>query len=255
MAVRAPALSNTQPAVAIKINSKPNQNAPHERPGRQVAAPCRWRQEAIPGTRMTSRKSAALGARTRPSGDLVLSVVGHRGPPVAPLDSPRARIALAAPDIATSWRRSGLVTSSAPRWSSPLAVGVTFCLHRAESLYEFTPAEVRITGRLAASLGNGCRLSLAAPGDEGSRPSLPVSSFLHPDRTLGAITGEAEHLLAQNGRRQGFPPVIKVHRNAALSENAAQMILLTVVWGTGMPRRAHPSPRVPRPLPQLILSY
>jgi hypothetical protein len=140
MAVRAPALSNTQPAVAIKINSKPNQNAPHERPGRQVAAPCRWRQEAIPGTRMTSRKSAGLGARTRPSGDLVLSVVGHRGPPVATLDSPRARIALAAPDIATSWRRSGLVTSSAPRWSSPLAVGVNFaCIVRSRCTSSLRP--------------------------------------------------------------------------------------------------------------------
>ena len=124
MAVRAPALSNTQPAVAVKINSKPNQNVPHERPGRQVAAPCRWRQEAIPGTRMTSRKSAALGARTRLLEILCFQSLATAAHHVAPLDSPRARIALAAPDIATSWRRSGLVTSSAPRWSSPPAVGV-----------------------------------------------------------------------------------------------------------------------------------
>jgi len=44
------------------------------------------------------------------------------------------------------------------------------------------------------------------------------------------------------GADRSSPPVIKVHRNAALSENAAQMILLTVVWGTGMPRHAHPVP-------------
>ena len=118
-------------------------------------------------------------------------------------------------------------------------------MHRADSLCGFTPAEVRLIGRLAASLGNGCRLSLAAPGDEGIAAIVPGFVILHPDRTLGAITGEAEHLLAQNGRRQGFPPVIKVHRNAAFSENAAQMILLTVVWGTGMPRRATRPPGHP----------
>src|SRR5215207_7186805 len=63
------------------------------------------------------------------------------------------------------------------------------CLHRAESPYGFSPAEVRTVGRLAASLGNGCRLSLAAPGTDGV-------VVLHPDHTLAAITSEAERLLA-----------------------------------------------------------
>jgi hypothetical protein len=70
------------------------------------------------------------------------------------------------------------------------------CLHRAESPYGFTPAEVRMVGRLAASLGNGCRLSLAAPGTEGIAAIAPGVVVLHPDHTLAAITGEAERLLA-----------------------------------------------------------
>jgi DNA-binding CsgD family transcriptional regulator len=70
------------------------------------------------------------------------------------------------------------------------------CLHRAESPHGFTPAEVRMVGRLAASLGNGCRLSLAAPGTEGIAAIAPGVVVLHPDHTLAAITGEAERLLA-----------------------------------------------------------
>ena len=58
-------------------------------------------------------------------------------------------------------------------------------------------AEVRLIGRLAASLGNGCRLSLAAPSNEGIAAIALGVVVLHPDRTLAAITGEAEHLLAQ----------------------------------------------------------
>src|SRR5215218_7689026 len=70
------------------------------------------------------------------------------------------------------------------------------CLHRAESPYGFTPPEVAMVGRLAASLGNGCRLSLAAPGTEGIAAIAPGVVVLHPDHTLAAITGEAERLLA-----------------------------------------------------------
>ena len=71
------------------------------------------------------------------------------------------------------------------------------CLHRAESPYGFTPAEVRLIGRLAASLGNGFRLSLAAPVSGADDAIAPGVVVLHPDHTLAAITGEAERLLAE----------------------------------------------------------
>ena len=59
------------------------------------------------------------------------------------------------------------------------------CLHRAESPYGFTRAEVRMVGRLAASLGNGCRLSLAAQVG-----SLTGSWVLRPRRlTAGEVDG------------------------------------------------------------------
>jgi DNA-binding NarL/FixJ family response regulator len=77
------------------------------------------------------------------------------------------------------------------------------CLHRAESPYGFTAAEVRLIGRLAASLGNGCRLSIAARATEGIpaiAPGIAATApgviVLHADHTLAAITGEAERLLA-----------------------------------------------------------
>jgi DNA-binding CsgD family transcriptional regulator len=70
------------------------------------------------------------------------------------------------------------------------------CLHRAESPYGFTPAEVRLISRLAASIGNGFRLSLPAPEAEGAAAIAPGVVLLHPDHTVAAITGEAEWLLA-----------------------------------------------------------
>jgi hypothetical protein len=84
------------------------------------------------------------------------------------------------------------------------------CLHRAESPYGFTPAEVRTVGRVTASLGNGCRHSLAAPGTEGIAATAPGVVVLHPDYTLAAITGEAERLLADiadHSSRAGRLPV------------------------------------------------
>jgi DNA-binding CsgD family transcriptional regulator len=84
--------------------------------------------------------------------------------------------------------RAALVTSSGC-WGY-------LCLHRAESPYGFTSAEVRLIERLAASLGNGCRLSIAAPGIEGMAAIAPGVVVLHPDLTLAAITGDAERLLA-----------------------------------------------------------
>jgi DNA-binding CsgD family transcriptional regulator len=70
------------------------------------------------------------------------------------------------------------------------------CLHRAESPYGFTPAEVRLIARLAANLGNGCRLSLAPSKSEGIATIAPGVVVLHPDHTLAAITSEAQRLLA-----------------------------------------------------------
>jgi len=69
------------------------------------------------------------------------------------------------------------------------------CLHRAQSPYGFTPTEVRLIGRLTASLGNGCRLSLAAPAADDIAGIAPGIVVLHPDHTLAAITDEAERLL------------------------------------------------------------
>jgi hypothetical protein len=47
------------------------------------------------------------------------------------------------------------------------------CLHRADSPYGFTAAEVRLISRLVTGLGNGCRLSLAAPETEGVTAIAP----------------------------------------------------------------------------------
>jgi DNA-binding CsgD family transcriptional regulator len=69
------------------------------------------------------------------------------------------------------------------------------CLHRAESPYGFTQAEVRLISRLATSMGHGCRLSLAT-GTESISAIAPGVVVLHPDLTLAAITGEAERSLA-----------------------------------------------------------
>ena len=54
------------------------------------------------------------------------------------------------------------------------------CLHRAQSPYGFTTAEVRLISSLASSLGNGCRLSLAGPGVEGIASIAPGSSYCIP---------------------------------------------------------------------------
>jgi GAF domain-containing protein len=80
------------------------------------------------------------------------------------------------------------------------------CLHRAESPYGFTPAELRLIGRLTTSLGNGCRLSLTAPQCEGLAAVASGVIVLHPDDTLAAITGRPERLLvdiADHSARSG----------------------------------------------------
>jgi len=69
------------------------------------------------------------------------------------------------------------------------------CLHRADSPLGFTEAEVRLIGRLATHLGNGCRQGLKMPSYDGAA-GAPGVIVLHPDLTIAAITGEAERWLA-----------------------------------------------------------
>jgi DNA-binding CsgD family transcriptional regulator len=111
------------------------------------------------------------------------------------------------------------------------------CLHRAESLYGFIPAEVRMVARLTASLGNGCRLSLAAPGTEGIVAIAP-GVVLHPDHTLAAITGEAERLLADIADDSSF----RAGRLPA-AVYAAAACLQSIDRGTALPD-ASPTVRV-----------
>ena len=63
------------------------------------------------------------------------------------------------------------------------------CLHRADSPHGFTPAEVRLIGRLAPHLGNGCRHSLTVPPRDpsGMTATAPGVVVLHPDLTVAAI--------------------------------------------------------------------
>jgi DNA-binding CsgD family transcriptional regulator len=111
------------------------------------------------------------------------------------------------------------------------------CLHRAESPHGFTPAEVRMVGRLAASLGNGCRLSLAAPGTEGIAAIAPGVVVLHPDHTLAAITGEAERLLADVADYSSRPGRLPA------AVYAAAACLQSIYRGTALPT-ASPTVRV-----------
>ena len=78
------------------------------------------------------------------------------------------------------------------------------CLHRADSPHGFTPAEVRLIGRLAPHLGNGCRQSLTVPHRDPIAATAPGVVVLHPDLTVAALTGEAERWLAHiAGHRPG----------------------------------------------------
>lgn len=78
------------------------------------------------------------------------------------------------------------------------------CLHRGDSPHGFTPAEVRLIGRLAPHLGNGCRQSLTAPRRDPAAAAAPGVVVLHPDLTVAALTGEAERWLAHiAGHRTG----------------------------------------------------
>ena len=143
---------------------------------------------------------------------------------------------LAAPAIATS-APLGLGDELRAALVTPSGCWGYLCLHRAESPYGFTPAEVRMVARLTASLGNGCRLSLAAPGTEGIVAIAPGVVVLHPDHTLAAITGEAERLLADiadHSSRAGRLPA---------AVYAAAACLQSIDRGTALPD-ASPTVRV-----------
>ena len=85
--------------------------------------------------------------------------------------------------------RAALVTSSGC-WGY-------LCLHRADSPHGFTPAEVRVIGRIAAHIGNGCRTAVTAVPNRSTEGRAPGVLVLHPDLTVAALTGEAEFWLAQ----------------------------------------------------------
>lgn len=76
------------------------------------------------------------------------------------------------------------------------------CLHRADSPYGFTDAEVGLIGRLTPHLAAGCRQALAGPyravaGPASGPIGRPGVIVLHPDLSTAAITGEAERWLAE----------------------------------------------------------
>jgi DNA-binding CsgD family transcriptional regulator len=120
-----------------------------------------------------------------------------------------ARSKVATLDAATSGNRS-----DSPRYRdimAPIGLGdelraalVTpsgcwgyLCLHRADSPHGFTAAEVRMIGRIATHIGNGCRTAVTALPGRNPDGRAPGVLLLHPDLELAALTGEAEYWLAQ----------------------------------------------------------
>jgi DNA-binding CsgD family transcriptional regulator len=112
------------------------------------------------------------------------------------------------------------------------------CLHRADSPHGFTPAEVRLIGRLAPHLGNGCRHNLTVPYRAGMTAAAPGVVVLHPDLTVAAITGEAERWLAHIAGHRPGPGRLPV----AVYAVAAR--LQSIDRGTAQPAAA-PTVRVP----------
>jgi len=112
------------------------------------------------------------------------------------------------------------------------------CLHRADSPHGFTPAEVRLIGRLAPHLGNGCRQSLMVPHRDPDAAAAPGVVVLHPDLTVGAITGEAERWLACIADHRPGPGRLPVAVHAVAAR------LQSISRGTAGPNAA-PTVRVP----------
>jgi len=111
------------------------------------------------------------------------------------------------------------------------------CLHRAVSTLGFTRAEMRTISRLTIHLGNACRPSLRMPS-QGDTNAAPGVVILHPDRTVAAITDEAERWLTLMTDQAADPGRLP----AAVYAAAAQ--LQSIERGTAHPR-ATPTVRVP----------
>ena len=112
------------------------------------------------------------------------------------------------------------------------------CLHRADSPHGFTPAEVRLIGRLAPHLANGCRHSVTMSYRHGITTAAPGVVVLRPDLSLAAITDEAERWLNQ----------VADHRSGSgrlpVAVYAAAARLQSIDRGTAPPGAA-PTVRVP----------
>jgi len=112
------------------------------------------------------------------------------------------------------------------------------CLHRADSPHGFTPAELRLVGRLAPHLANGCRHSLTLPYRSAITTAAPGVVILHPDLTLAAMTGEAERWLAQIAEHRPAPGRLP------MSVYAVAARLQSIDSGNTVPEAA-PTVRVP----------
>jgi DNA-binding CsgD family transcriptional regulator len=118
------------------------------------------------------------------------------GPRVATLDSATSGERAHSPRYRDIMEPLGLGDELRAALVTPSGCWGYLCLHRANSPYGFTPAEVRLISRLTTSLGNGCRLSIKAPMTEGIVAIAPGVVVLHHDHSLAAMTDEAERLLA-----------------------------------------------------------
>ncbi len=153
-------------------------------------------------------------------------------------------------DVATGGQRAG--SARYREIMSPLGLGdelraalVTpagcwgyLCLHRADSPHGFTSAEVRLIGRLAPHLGDGCRHSLTVPYRDAITAAAPGVVVLHPDLTVAAITGEAERWLAHIADHRPDP------RRLPVAVYAVAACLQSIESGTARPGAA-PTVRVP----------
>jgi DNA-binding CsgD family transcriptional regulator len=97
---------------------------------------------------------------------------------------------------------------------------------------------VRLIGRLAPHLGNGCRQSVTASHRDTIAAAAPGVVILHPDLTVAALTGEAERWLAHIAGYRPGPGRLP------LAVHAVAARLQSIDGGTARPG-AVPTVRVP----------